>query len=70
MLAIRHDWQSQIKDNGRLARFGIRVVHNPRLVPIWEQDHPGLVGMFRNTSSTELEFSLDLESPAAGCTAR
>ena len=26
----------------------------------------GLVGVFRNTSNKELEFSLDLESPATG----
>jgi hypothetical protein len=26
----------------------------------------GLVGVFRNTSSQELEFTLDLESPATG----
>jgi hypothetical protein len=27
---------------------------------------PGLVGVFRNTSSKELEFTLDIESPATG----
>jgi hypothetical protein len=28
--------------------------------------HPGLVGVFRNTSSRELEFLLDVDSPATG----